>query len=31
MVSTDITVDFYGEGPNTGSQGDMQIYTSLVE
>lgn len=30
MVRTEITVAFYGEGPSTGSQGDLQIYTPVL-
>lgn len=30
MVRTGITVIFYGKGPSTGTQGDLQIYTPLV-
>lgn len=29
MVRTEIRVAFYGKGPSTGSQGDLQIYSWL--
>lgn len=31
MVRTGIIVLFYGQGPSTGTQGDLHIYTPLVK